>query len=131
MFVSLLETRGGRWRGNLNGEPVLALRRPSALGGAHRPEDSVLDDREDVLLADDEELFLVDLELGPGVLRVQDGVALLDVDRLALPVIEGPARADRENGPLLGLLLGGVGQDDAALGHLFTGSRLDHDAIAQ
>jgi len=31
-----------------------------------------LDDREDVLLADDEELLEIDLELGPGVLGVQD-----------------------------------------------------------
>ena len=32
---------------------------------------------------------------------------------------------------LLGLLLGGVRQDDAALGHLFTGSGLDNDSVAE
>src|SRR3954471_19992335 len=80
--------------------------------------DSVLDDREDVLLADDEELLVVDLELGPGVLRVQDRVALLDVDALALAVVEDPAGADGQDGALLGLLLGGVRQDDPALRHL-------------
>ncbi len=36
---------------------------------------SVGDDRQDVLLADDEQLVAVDLELGPGVLGVQDLVA--------------------------------------------------------
>src|SRR6266566_9814328 len=82
---------------------------------------SVLDDGEDVLLAHDEELVAVDLELGPGVLGVEDLVALLDVDRLALAVIEDPARTDREDRALLGLLLGGVRQDDATLGHLLTG----------
>src|SRR6188474_861672 len=52
--------------------------------GAVAGEDSVLDDREDVLLADDEQVVAVDLELGPSVLRVQDLVALLDVHGDAL-----------------------------------------------
>src|SRR6185369_8809415 len=86
---------------------------------------SVLDDREDVLLADDEELVLFDLELGPGVLAVEDLLADLDVHRRALAVIVEPARADREDRSLLGLLLGGVRQNDAALGHLFARRRLD------
>ena len=34
-----------------------------------------LDDRQDVLLADDEEILAVDLELGAGVLGVEDLVA--------------------------------------------------------
>src|SRR3954468_1459840 len=90
-----------------------------------------LDGREDVLLADDEELLVVDLELGPGVLRVEDLVADLEVDRLALAVIEDPARPDGQDAALLRLLLDSVREDDAALGHLLTGSRLDHDAIAE
>src|SRR5256885_4994435 len=94
-------------------------------------EESVLDDREDVLLADDEELLVVDLEFGPGVLRVEDRVALLDVDALALAVIEGASGPDGQDGPLLGLFLRGIGKDDAALGHLLARGRLDHDAIAQ
>ena len=36
---------------------------------------SAFDDRQDVLLADDEEILALDLELGAGVLRVQDLVA--------------------------------------------------------
>src|SRR5439155_17189432 len=92
---------------------------------------SVLDNREDVLLADDEELLVVDLELGPGVLRVQDRVALLDVDALALAVIEDASRPDGQDRALLGLFLRGVGKDDAALGHLLARGRLDHDAVAQ
>src|SRR6476469_9881819 len=81
-------------------------------------EESVLDDREDVLLADDEELLVVDLELGAGVLRVENRVALLDVDALALAVVEDPTRPDGQDGALLGLFLRGVRKDDAALGHL-------------
>src|SRR6266550_1243484 len=79
---------------------------------------SVLDDGEDVLLADDQELVLLDLELGPGVLAVEDLLADLDVHRFALAVIEHSARADGEDAALLGLLLGGVRQVDPALGHL-------------
>src|SRR5258706_7282411 len=101
------------------------------VGIAVKSEELFLDDGEDVLLADDEELLFVDLELGAGVLCVQDRVALLDVDRLALAVIERPARTDGQDGALLGLLLGGVGKDDPALCHLFTSGRLDHDAVAQ
>src|SRR6266513_1272371 len=71
---------------------------------------SVLDNREDVLLADDEELLVVDLELGPGVLRVEDRIALLDVDALALPVVEDSSRPDGQHGPLLGLFLRGIGK---------------------
>src|SRR5918998_1510893 len=92
---------------------------------------SVLDDREDVLLADDEELIAVDLELGPGVLRVEDLLAFLDVHRLALAVVEDAARAGREDGALLRLLLGRVRQDDTALRHLLAGSGLDDDAVAE
>src|SRR6185503_1048500 len=68
------------------------------------------DDREDVLLADDEELLLVDLELGPRVLGVENLLADFDVDRLALSLIVEGARADGEDLALLGLLLGGIGQ---------------------
>src|SRR3954452_126276 len=92
---------------------------------------SGLDDREDVLLADDEELVLVDLELGPGVLRVQDLVPDADVHGLALAVVERLARADREDLALLGLLLRGVRQDDARLGHLLAGRGLDDDTVAE
>src|SRR6476646_3514522 len=99
--------------------------------GSREREDSVLDDREDVLLADDEELLAVDLELCPGVLGVQDLVALLDVHGLALAVVAHAARSGGDDQPLLGFLLGGVRQDDAALGHVLAGRRLEHDPIAQ
>src|SRR3954471_5155319 len=89
------------------------------------------DDREDVLLADDEELLVVDLELGPGVLAVQDLLADLDVHRLALAVVEDPAGAGRDDHPLLGLLLRGVREDDPALRHLLARRGSDDDPIAQ
>src|SRR3954470_7684713 len=92
---------------------------------------SSVDDREDVLLTDDEQLIAFDLEFGAGVLRVEDLVADLDVHRLALAVLEDLAGAGGDDLAFLRLLLGGVRQDDAALGHLFAGAGLDDDAVTE
>ena len=70
-------------------------------------------------LAQDEVLVLVQLDLAARVLRVDDGVAFLDFHRDALAVVGDPAWSNRDNLSFLGLLLGRVGQDDAALGDFF------------
>ncbi len=49
----------------------------------------------------------------------------------ALAVVEELARTDGDHLALLGLLLGGVGEDDAARGLLFLLDDLDDDAVAQ
>ena len=67
----------------------------AVVGRSRRRRRQSVDDREDVLLADDEELLAVDLELGAGVLGVEDLVAVLDVHRLALAVVEDLARGRR------------------------------------
>src|SRR5207249_9360541 len=72
-----------------------------------------LDDAEDVLLAEDQVLPAVELDLGAGVLAEQHPVAGLHVDGQHLAVLL-LARADRHHLPLLRLLLGRVGDDDAA-----------------
>ena len=53
--------------------------RPSARSSAAAAPEALLspDDRENVLLADDEQLLVVELDLGAGVLRVEDLVARL------------------------------------------------------
>src|SRR5664280_2640742 len=57
------------------------------------------------------------LDLGAAVLAVEDGVADLDVERDPLLALVVPAAgADREDGALLGLLLGGVRDHDAGRG---------------
>src|ERR1044071_5809668 len=77
-------------------------------GGSPRSGRLFADDREDVLLADDEELVVLELELGPRVLPVEDLLPDLDVHRDALALgVEG-AGADGQDLALLGLLLGGV-----------------------
>src|SRR3954467_9364774 len=69
---------------------------------------SLLDDGEDVATGQDEQVVAVDGDLGAAVLRVQDDVALLDVERaVAALVIAPPARTDGDDLALLRLLLGG------------------------
>ena len=67
----------------------------------------------------------------PGVLRVQDLVARLEVHLLALAVVEDATRADGQDHPLLGLLLRGVRDHDAALRRLLARRGLDDDAVAE
>src|SRR5262245_49767471 len=91
----------------------------------------LLDDREHVLFAQDQVLLVVDLHLGAGVLAEEDLVAGLDVERNLLAVLSDLAVAHRDDLALLGLLLGGVGDDDAALFHLLLLHALDENPIVQ
>ena len=63
--------------------------------------------------------FAVEVDLGPGVLTEEELVTLLDVERLELSVVADLAIADGDDLALLGLLLGGVGNNDPALGLFF------------
>src|SRR5690606_15064673 len=94
---------------------------------------SGLDDlRQDVRLTQDQQVLAVDLELRPAVLRVQDLVALADVERDPLLAVLVPvAVTDREDLALLGLLLGRVRQDDAARRRLLLFNRLHDQPIAE
>jgi hypothetical protein len=70
---------------------------------------------EHVRLTQDQEILALDLDLGAAVLRVQDLVALGDVERDALlAFLVPPAVTDREDLAALRLLLGRVRQVDAA-----------------
>src|SRR5205085_7474920 len=91
----------------------------------------LLDDAEDVFLAHHQMLLAVDLDLGAGVLREQHAVARLDVQGAHLSVLEDLAVSDSDDLALDGLLLGGVGDDDATLRLLFLLHALDDDAILQ
>src|SRR5512137_85564 len=90
---------------------------------------SLLDHAEDVVLAHDQGLFAVDLDLGAGVLAEEDAVAGLHVERLELPVLADLALAHGDHLPLGRLLLGRVGDDDAALGLLLFLDALHDDAV--
>src|SRR5919112_591172 len=74
--------------------------------------------REDVRLAQDQDLVGAELDLGPAVLGEDDLVTLLHVLLDVLPVLVARTRTDCEDAAALGLLLRGVGQHDAADGSL-------------
>src|SRR5581483_5529710 len=91
-----------------------------------------LDLGQDVGLAEDEELLAVHLDLGSAVLAVEDLVAFRHVEGGALAgVLVHLAVADREDLALLGLLLCGVGQDDATGGRLLLLDRPHDQPIAK
>src|SRR5881396_366 len=77
-------------------------------GGAAR---SGADDAENVLLLHDEVLLAVQLDLAAGVLAEQDPIACLHGQGDVLPPVAHLAGAHRDDLPLLGLLLGTVGDD--------------------
>src|SRR6478672_8076779 len=89
------------------------------------------DDAHDVGFLHDEEVLTVDLDLGAGPLAEEDAVALLDVERDQLAVFVAGAGADGDDLAFLRLLLGGVGDDDAAFGAFFAFDALDDDAVVQ
>src|SRR5437762_5199813 len=91
----------------------------------------LLDDAEDVFLAHHQVLLPLDLDLGSGVLREQHAVTRLDVQGAHFAVLEDLAGSDGDDFAFDGLFLGGVGDDDAALGLLFLLHALHDHAILQ
>src|SRR6516225_5591583 len=75
---------------------------------------AALDDSEDVRLLHDHKLLALDLNLAAGPLAEQDPVAGLDVQGMELAVLAPGASSDRKHLALHGLLLGGIGNDDAS-----------------
>ena len=72
-----------------------------------------LDHAEYVVLAHDQIVFVVELDLSAGILAKQHTVSLFDVQRLALAAIEFLACPGGDDLALLRLLSGTVGNDDA------------------
>src|SRR6266436_3481874 len=91
----------------------------------------LFDDAEDVFLAHHQVLLAFHLDLGAGVLREEDAVAGLDVERADLAVLEDLAVADGEHLTLDRLLLRRVGDDDSALGLLLLLHALHDHAVLQ
>src|ERR1700693_620443 len=91
----------------------------------------LLEDAEDFFLTHDEELFAVELDLGAGVLAEEDVVASLDIEGEDLAFVVGLTLTDGDHFALLGLFLGGVGDDDAAADALALFNAPDQDAIVK
>src|SRR6266853_5146521 len=89
------------------------------------------DDAHDVVFAHDQILGAFDLYRLARVFSEQDAVADFDVERAHLAVFENLAFADRDDFALIGLLPGGVGNDDPACRLVFRIETLHHDAVVQ
>src|ERR1700733_1633410 len=89
------------------------------LGGLLGGGRLALNDTHDVALLHDEELLAIKLDLCAGPLAEQDAVAGLDVEGDDLAGLVTRARADGDDFAFHRLLLGGVGDDDAATGLFF------------
>src|ERR1700691_4066911 len=85
----------------------------------------------DVGFLHDQQFLAVELDLGARPLAEQHAGAALDVDRGQLAGFVAAAGPDRYDLPLLGLLLGAVPNDDAALGLSLGIDSLDHDTVMQ
>src|SRR5436190_17442616 len=92
---------------------------------------SLADDAEDLVLAQDDVLDVVDLHFGPGVLADQNAVADLHFHGDALAVVIEPTGADRDHFPLKRLLFRGVGDDDAPLHLLFRFHPSDQNPVVE
>src|SRR4051812_20492003 len=91
-----------------------------------------VDDGEDVAAGKDQHVLAPDGDLGAAVLAVDDGVAHLDVERDDLAGLLGtPAGAGGQYLALLGLLLGSVGNHQAADGGLLSLVGADDDAVVE
>src|SRR5262245_43313327 len=90
----------------------------------------VLEDRQDIRLAQHEQVFAVELELRAAVLGEEHAIAFLDLERLAVALVGGLACADGNDCAFLRLFLGGIGNDEAAGRHLFLGAGPDNHTVA-
>src|SRR6267143_4328800 len=99
--------------------------------GMARVPSFLLENGEDIFLAHDQVLLVIELHLGAGVLPEQDLVPGLHVERDLLALVGDLAVADGDHLGFLRLLLGGIGNDDPALLDLFLLEPLDEDAVMQ
>src|SRR5215470_2424550 len=91
----------------------------------------LLENGEDVFLAQDEIFLVVDLDLGARILPEEDLVAGLHVEGDLLAVVADLAGADGDDLALLRFFLGRVGDNDPSSLDLLLLQTLDHDAIVQ
>src|SRR5208337_1180256 len=111
--------------------PWFEVKREEASGGLLLCGACALDHAHDVGLLDDQQFFSVDLDFGAGPFSKQHPVARFDVHRNELAALVTGAWAHGHDLAFLRLLLGGVGDDDAALRLLLTFDAADDDAVVQ
>src|SRR6266850_2463561 len=86
---------------------------------------------ENVVLAHDQVILAIHLDLRAAILADQHAITLLDFKRYELAVLIPLPRADRNDLAFLRLLLGGIRDDDPAFLHFRVFDRLHQHPIAQ
>ena len=85
----------------------------------------------DVVLAHDQVVLTVDLDLGAAIFGEEDFVADFDIEFDLLAIVVELASADGYDGTFLRLLFRRVGNDDVSLLDFFLFERLNQHAIAE
>src|SRR5205807_1707468 len=93
--------------------------------------DALFDHAHDVALLHDQELFAIDLDLGPGPFAKQHAVADFDVDGDELTRLVAATGAYGEDLALGGLFLRGVRNNDAARGLFLRIDALDDNPVVK
>src|SRR5581483_1834047 len=93
--------------------------------------EELFQDAEDFFLAHDEELFAIDLDFGTGILAKEDAVAGFHLQRGDFTFFVLLAFADGDDFAFLRLVLGGIGDDDAATGGLGFFDATNDDAVVE
>src|ERR1043166_3152433 len=91
---------------------------------------ALIHNAEDVVLAHDEIVFPVDLDFRATKLADEHLVALLDFEGNLLAAVIGLTRADGNDFALLGLFLGGIGDDNPAFLRFLLFQWLDQNAVS-
>src|SRR5262249_44027756 len=100
-------------------------------GGLPARAGRLLDHAHDVRLLHDHQLLTIELDLSSRPLAEEDAVTRLDIERVDLAVLATRAGADGDDLALHRLLLGGVGDDDAAGALLFLFDAPDEHTVMQ
>src|SRR5215207_9223740 len=105
------------WRAAVLNSRILAiLRNLLYLLRRCRYASLVRDDRQDVLLGQDQQILVVELELGAGILGEEHFIAGRDIHRDAIAVLVATALTDRDDCAPLRLFLDRVRDDDPRFG---------------
>src|SRR5216683_2323251 len=92
---------------------------------------SAFEHAEDIVLAQDQMLFVLELDLAACILAEKNPVAGFHVGRHQFASLGHLPLTNRYNLPLLRLFFGAIGNDDTAFGLVFFLDALHQDAIAQ
>src|SRR5262245_56630599 len=89
------------------------------------------DDAEDVLLAHDQMFLAINVDFSTGIFSEKHAIIYLYIQRSDLTIVTDFSLAHRNDLSLLGLFLGGIGNDDSTLAFFLFLDALDDDPVLQ